>query len=161
MERRKTKMRSLDKRFWGRVTKTRYCWFWDGAKNPQGYGKIFIQGSQYMSTHRVAWTLKHGHIPEGLSVLHKCDSPSCVRPSHLFIGTQSDNMIDCHKKGRLKFPDNRGARYGAAKLNDKKALKIRALCANSGLTQKEIGKLFHVSRETVSSVSRRITWRHV
>lgn len=161
MERRKTKIRSLDERFWSRVTKTRYCWFWDGARNPQGYGKIFVQGSPYMSTHRLAWILTHGQIKDGLSVLHKCDTPSCVRPSHLFTGTQSANMRDCSKKGRLKFPDNRGEKYGAAKLNTPNVLKIRELCKNGDLTHKEIAKRFNISRRNVSSIHRRTTWQHL
>lgn len=161
MGRRPTTIRSLEERFWSRVDKTGSCWLWVGARNPQGYGKVFIQGSQYMATHRAAWTLENGPIPKGLSVLHKCDTPSCVRPSHLFTGTQSDNMRDCRSKGRIRFPDNRGEKYGAAKLTDQQVGQIRALCKASILTHEQIAKRFNVSRTHVSAISRRAFWRHV
>jgi len=53
--------------------------------------------------HRVAWILTHGEIPPGMFLCHSCDMPRCVNPSHLFLGTQTDNMQDCVSKGRHGF----------------------------------------------------------
>jgi hypothetical protein len=85
-------------RFWRHVIKTRKCWFWDLSKNGD-YGAIKIAGVQ-KKAHRFCWELHFGAIPKGLEVCHTCDNPSCVRPSHLFLGTHLDNMSDCARKGR-------------------------------------------------------------
>lgn len=78
------------------------CWMFMGA-NIRGYGRIKIGNSQ-VGAHRIAWTLKFGRIPADMDVLHKCDVRSCVNPSHLFLGTQADNVADMDAKGRRGKP---------------------------------------------------------
>jgi hypothetical protein len=78
------------------------CWEWNGHRNDRGYGLIWHNG-RHVRAHRVALILALGSIPDGLLVLHHCDNPSCVRPSHLFVGTQADNMRDMAHKGRGAF----------------------------------------------------------
>jgi hypothetical protein len=80
------------------------CWIWRGYRNAFGYGRVWFRYRRAYP-HRVAWELQHGPIPEGLSVLHRCDNPACVRPSHLRLGTQADNIRDCVAKGRHRHPD--------------------------------------------------------
>lgn len=75
------------------------CWIWIGSINEHGYGG-FSFNLKRTRAHRVSWLLYRGRIPEGISVLHECNTPSCVNPNHLFLGTQRDNLIDCWKKGR-------------------------------------------------------------
>lgn len=81
------------------------CHVWTGATDSKGYGQIG-SGSQvdgtrgHVAAHRQAWEFEHGPVPEGLSVLHHCDNPPCVRGSHLFVGTHLDNMSDMVSKGR-------------------------------------------------------------
>ena len=84
--------------FWSRVEKTDECWLWLGP-TLQGYGML---GSQYPErrAHRYVWHLTRGRIPAGMVVMHKCDNPQCVRPDHLALGTQYDNILDCIRKGR-------------------------------------------------------------
>jgi hypothetical protein len=77
------------------------CWIWEGTTNSQGYGSITIKGKE-KKAHRVSWELFNGPIPKGLLVLHKCDTPACINPHHLFLGTHRDNIQDCIKKGRFK-----------------------------------------------------------
>jgi HNH endonuclease len=77
------------------------CWLWDGAVTNDGYGQVRINNRNFR-VHRLAWEQANGLIPEGLSVLHKCDVPSCCNPDHLFLGTQLDNVTDMRTKRRFK-----------------------------------------------------------
>ena len=78
------------------------CWPWLGNIGKNGYGQISSQDGKTLSAHRVAWELFCGQIPEGMLVCHTCDNRSCVRLSHLFLGTPQDNMNDKVSKGRWK-----------------------------------------------------------
>lgn len=77
------------------------CWLWEGALAGK-YG-VIVQDGKNLSAHRYSWELHNGDIPNGLWVLHKCDTPSCVNPDHLFLGTAKDNMQDALRKGRLNY----------------------------------------------------------
>lgn len=94
----------VEKRLWARVVKspeTDGCWVWMGAVCGKGYGVIGVEKQRMEMTHRVSWRIHRGEIPDGMDVLHTCDNPPCMRPDHLFLGTQLDNMRDASKKGRL------------------------------------------------------------
>jgi len=88
-------------RFWSKVDRRGpdECWEWSGSKNPDGYGLFSLRGRGYRS-HRVSWSIAHGGVPCGMHVCHHCDNPACVNTSHLFIGTNYDNMRDKVLKGR-------------------------------------------------------------
>lgn len=75
------------------------CWHWTAHLGHFGYGKIY-NDKKASYAHRVSWELHNGEIPEGMSVLHKCDNPQCVNPDHLFLGKQGDNVSDMLNKGR-------------------------------------------------------------
>lgn len=75
------------------------CWIWTANSDKDGYGQFRI-GKKMMRPHRFSYEHFVGEIPNGMYVLHKCDIPSCVRPEHLFVGTQKDNVADMIKKGR-------------------------------------------------------------
>lgn len=80
------------------------CLPWQGHKTVKGYGNFrwtTKASDPKMLAHRAAWTLLRGPIPDGMSVLHRCDNRPCVNPNHLYLGTQLDNMRDCSAKGRL------------------------------------------------------------
>jgi hypothetical protein len=93
-------MTALEVRLWSHVEKMDECWLWTGARTTNGYGRITVGGKGHQA-HRVAWMLASGAIPDGLYVCHRCDVKLCVRPAHLFLGTQHDNMQDAKAKGRL------------------------------------------------------------
>jgi hypothetical protein len=91
--------RNLEDRFWEKVDIGPGCWTWRGARNTKGYGRLDFNGP-YRVAHRVMWELTHGPIPDGLFVLHHCDNPPCVRPTHLYLGTKADNNGDMWARGR-------------------------------------------------------------
>lgn len=95
--------------FWSHVEKSSGCWLWNGALGNDGYGKTTIDG-QTRRAHRAAWELTNGPIPKGLLVCHHCDTPACVRPDHLFLGTPRDNTHDAVAKGRLSAGDRHWTR---------------------------------------------------
>lgn len=91
-------------RYWIKVRKTDECWEWiAGKRGKTGYGSFKINGV-VIDTHRVSWMIHFGPIPDGKCVLHKCDNRVCIRPDHLFLGTQLDNIRDMDKKGRRSIP---------------------------------------------------------
>jgi hypothetical protein len=90
---------SLADRFWAKVEKTEGCWLWNASLGSTGYGQINSGGrGKPLKAHRVSWELHYGQTQ--LQVLHRCDNTRCVNPSHLFLGTQSDNMKDMASKKR-------------------------------------------------------------
>jgi hypothetical protein len=91
-----------EQRLWPRVEKTPTCWLWTGgAKNNKGYGQITVARGKAVFAHRLSYEIANGPIPAGMHVCHRCDTPACVNPAHLFLGTASDNMRDAFQKGRL------------------------------------------------------------
>ena len=80
-------------RFWSKAKYSEYCWEWQAYKNNRGYG-VFGIGKETYLAHRVSYQFVYGKIPKGDRVLHRCDNPCCVNPSHLFLGSQYDNMWD-------------------------------------------------------------------
>lgn len=93
---------SATEKFWRQVNKATGCWLWMGYLSPQGYG-VFKLGESRCRAHRYAWILTHGDIPEGRLVCHHCDNPTCVNPSHLFLGSHKDNIRDAISKGRMAW----------------------------------------------------------
>lgn len=94
--------KTIEDRFWAKVDRGDGCWRWTAGCDSSGYGSLKT-GQTKVSAHRLSWQLHHGPVPPGQNVLHRCDNPRCVRPSHLFLGTQADNIADMLAKGRGCF----------------------------------------------------------
>ena len=145
------------------------CWIWTGSKNKKGYGRVNINKTP-RSTHRISWIIKNGLIGEGLLVLHYCDNPTCVNPEHLFLGTPKDNTQDMLKKGRNNPGDKswtrtnpeklaRGERAGSSKLTWKKVDEIRELYSSGSYSKRELGRIYGVGHNTVSSILNDENWK--
>lgn len=152
------------KRFWLKVDKNGpiayeqlgRCWLWTGAKNSFGYGIVCptssdIKPRRYMRAHRLAFEFTNGPLPEGLSVLHKCDVPACVRPDHLFLGTTLDNMRDMRAKGRGFDLSPR------IKLSRENVLAIRK-DRSDGVPNKTVAARYGVTPQTVCAITSRRAW---
>ncbi len=130
------------------------CWIWEGA-SVRGYGQVSRHGKMTYA-HRVAYEAFIGPIPAGYDVLHKCDTPSCVNPAHLFIGTHADNMADMHRKGR--------ARHLAEELHPQARLDARAVSDirdrhARGESFARMAREYGVHECTVARAAKGNTWR--
>lgn len=130
------------------------CGLWEGATTRSGHPQISV-GNRIVRAHRVAWELAHGTIPDGLCVCHKCDTPQCVNPDHLFLGTVGDNTRDMVRKGRGVAPE--GERNGNARLT---IAAVRLVLDASGPAQ-AIATRLGLSPSTVRDIRIGRTWRSV
>ena len=141
-------------RFWAKVDTSGDCWLWLGAIGSSGYGGFTVRsglrGNRVtFGAHRVAYEFAHGPIPEGVSVLHRCDVPACVRPDHLFLGTQRDNIIDMMRKGRHIAP--KGERNGHARLTWDQVHEIRAE-SGTGASTRGLSERFGVCERSIRKI---------
>ena len=155
----KRKKLTTEDRFWKFVDKKGEdeCWEWTGAKT-SGYGELSIK-SKPIRAHRISWEIHYGPIPKGKFICHHCDNRSCVNPKHLFLGTQSDNMQDCMKKGR--FNRAKGMRQGKAKLTDKDVLNIRKEYIPQKISRRVLAEKYRVSSSCIQAIVERRSWKHL
>jgi hypothetical protein len=162
--------------FWSKADRSGDgCWEWQAAKDSDGYG--YFTAPKYdradwpvkgRRASRVAWTLTNGPIPDGLLVCHHCDNPTCVRPSHLFLGTQADNIADMLAKGRgvkgRKMPGPnrlRGENANGARLTEAEVYRIRVRYSKGKVTQRDLATEFGVDVTLVSLIIKGKVWKHV
>lgn len=125
------------------------CWVWTGATHPQGYGLVKRKDGAQLRAHRIAYELVHGPIPTGAFICHRCDNPRCVRPSHLFLDSHKDNMIDMVAKGRAARLH--GSRNGSARLQPAEVDAIR----QSEGRHRDIAARHGISASAVGLIKRR------
>ncbi len=157
-------------RLWSNVgvtNDTQECWLWKGCKNCWGYGVIGI-GTKAYAAHRLVFLFHFGISIGRWCVLHKCDTPLCCNPTHLFIGTPLDNMLDRDRKGRQAKGDKSGSRlhpeslprgesHYAAKLTEENVIEIRK--RQEGATA--LARKFKVSVSIVKHILQRRKWAHL
>lgn len=157
---------SLTERFWKYVDKRGPddCWNWTAKSRIAGYGVIGLGGRNAgkMLAHRLSWVIHNGDIPDsgdyhGTVVMHTCDNRLCVNPSHLRLGSQSENVRDMDRKGRRTTVTRSGTDHHNAKLDDDAVRFIR----DSDLPQRKLAAMFGVSRHPIARIKRGDGWKHV
>lgn len=130
------------------------CWLWLGSITEKGHGKAWANGKTVVA-HRVSYEAFVGPIPDGQCALHRCDTPACVNPAHLWLGTRGDNNTDRCTKGRNA--DRRGEKHHLAKLTEAEVIAIRA----AGGVHREIAARFGIAGSMVSRIKALRVWSHV
>lgn len=148
---------AIQAKFMRRVDTCGSCWIWNGSRNKRtGYGH-FCHGQMNDLAHRVMYMLWFGEIPDGLVVRHSCDNPSCVKPDHLKIGTQAENVSDMVERGR----STRGEKNPMARMTEDMVREARILCKVFGVSHEKLARRFGVARRTVSSAVNGTNWGHI
>lgn len=151
----------VEKRFWEKARIVDGCWIWTGARKrgvgPQSYGNFKLEKRLTVRAHRLAFALGKGRSPGALCVCHRCDTPACVNPDHLFLGTHKDNSDDKIAKGRTRHADASGEKNPGAKLTLGQVQEIRGLILG-GETNVSIAARFGVTHQLVSRIRRGRSW---
>jgi hypothetical protein len=165
-------------RFLAKVRKTDGCWLWQSTTMKKGYGQFSLGGRSTQHTqlaHRISYRLFRGAIPAGLNVLHECDVPNCVNPSHLFLGTLAENNADMRRKGRggRATGEKNGTRRHPEKLRRGEANnmcrsltgdKVRAIrddYKNQPVTHAVLARRYGASKAQIGKVILRKSWAHI
>jgi hypothetical protein len=128
------------------------CMLWDGRAHSEGYGILEQHGRRYYA-HRLALRFAGTDVPKGACVCHRCDTPACANPAHLFLGTKGDNIRDAATKGRVR----RGEKHRFAKVTEQMVREIRARTE----PQAKLAEEFGVTQTLISMIKRRTVWKHV
>jgi len=159
-----TRTRPIRDRFWEKVDDSggdEACWPWTGNCLPFGHGYLREGHSGMRYAHRLAWEMANGAIPQGLSICHHCDNPSCVNPQHLFSGSQAENLRDMRGKGRgFQVQSRYRSENATAKLNEDQVALIRD-AYKEGVTQVQLAAIYGVNQSTISIIALRKGWKHV
>ena len=151
---------SLKYRFESSFTKKneKECWIWNKKLDKQGYGVFFSGKDKSCRAHRFSYTFYIGEIPSGLLVCHKCDNRSCVNPSHLWIGTNKDNMADMKKKGRSQRAIGESHSRSIMTSEMVKLIKIRI---KNGEAMAKIARDFNIAYSTIANLKYGLCWNHI
>lgn len=147
-------------KFWANVSKSDGCWMWTGWLMSAGYGEIKHTRESRVLAHRYSYALAYGPIPKGKQVLHKCNVALCVRPEHLYLGTDLENAKDRLKAGTYV----RGESMYNAKLTDQDVREIRRDYRAESKRKTNAGALatrYGVSRATIRYILSGRGWAHV
>jgi len=155
-------------RFLARTIKPKFaCWIWPGTKNVQGYGVIFIakkgKHTKIVYAYREAYKVLVGPFPSHFDVCHHCDTPGCIRPSHLFLGHHHDNMSDGVAKGRFRNNGQnspKGSDHPNSKLTEREVRQMRVFYASGKWAMLSLAKKFGVSIGNVYRILRGRGWKH-
>lgn len=144
-------------RFWDKVKKTETCWLWNATVGTNGYPQFYLNG-RHRAAHRISWEMSNGSIPEGMCVCHTCDITHCVRPDHLFLGSNQENILDRVRKGRSYRPGS--DLISGRKLTDSQALELIQK-RKAGATLSSLANEYGLNCPAVSAIINGKSWKHL
>lgn len=154
-------MKTIEERFWDKVDTTGDCWLWQASVTIPGYGQ-FWDKSRRIDAHRYSYKANVGEIPAGMVVMHTCDEKICVRPSHLKVGTQRENLADMYKKNRNRAPETYAKQSGEnawnASFAQEEAESIRLEYETTNTTSRKLAAKYGVAKTTILNILRRETY---
>lgn len=162
----------LEERFWSKVDikDNDSCWEWQASFRKNGYGAFKTKDKTH-GAHRLAYELTNGPITEeNMMVCHICDNRACVNPNHLFLGTQSDNMLDAYDKGRLVIPEGtkfeKGHEPTNKVLSNELVSEILSIINNrrelsQPLRLKELSVEYNTSYQKIRDISAKRTYKSI
>lgn len=155
-------------RFSRHVDRSGSCWHWTGRKFASGYGMfdcfdVNLKTKRKTTSHRIAYMIANGGIEAGLLVCHHCDNRPCVRPDHLFAGTQSMNLQDAIRKGRFhniaRGKPLVGERNPLTSLSSDDVTAIKVL-SNRGMGNSLISQIFRTTENTIIRILSGRSWKY-
>ena len=149
-------------RFWHKVEKSTSdkCWEYQASTNIDGYGKFTLNCID-IAAHRFSWQELHGKIPDGMCILHKCDNPPCVNPSHLYLGTPANNFADMVSRTyKPKILGLKGELNPSAKLTTDEVMSIKILLSY-GVRLTAIARSYNRGIGTIFDIKHGRTWSHI
>ena len=154
--------RRVENTFWNftAIGEENECWNWQRCTDSDGYGRVACRenGKRInFKTHIVSWVLATGIDPNGMCVLHTCDNRRCVNPSHLWLGTSSDNHKDCELKKRHPH----GESNGRAVLTEQDVIALRELRKKGLLNINDAAKRYGVTKSVISHAVTGRCWGHL
>ncbi len=155
-------VKPVEERFYAKVSKTPNetgCLDWLAGHVRFGYGRFSI-GGKSVNTHRLAWELVNGPVPDGLQVCHRCDRPICCNVEHLFLASPAENMQDKIRKGRANYTPCKGETVGTSKLTAAQVKEIRSP-QYEDWAPIDIAAKFGVTNSCVCMILRRQSWAHL
>ncbi len=139
-----------------KVIKKEGCWDWKGCIEKNGYARLSCKDIDVRHAHTASYMIYKGIIPEGLQVNHLCNNRKCSNPSHLYVGTQQENMRDKILANRQA----KGSKNGNSKLDECQVQKIKTMLKNGEKTS-EIAYIFNVSKTQIRNISKHNQWKHI
>ncbi len=159
------------RRFWSYVQKGEGCWWWKNKPATSGYGDFGFGKKSHCGAHRISYFLAKGPFPKHLNICHTCDHPMCVRPDHLWVGTNQQNIADRDQKGRTAKGDIHhwhtnveqffGERNPAAKLTPEQMFNLRKDRELLGLSYPKLGAKYGISFAQAYRIVQRTSWKHL
>lgn len=156
----KSQIEKIKPRFESKFKKTNGCWIWKGSFSAKGYGFFHIgpkQKRRNYHAHRISYLIYIGEIPTNFCIMHSCDNPPCVNPSHLKAGTFFENSNDMVSKNRHRY----GSRHKNSKITEKEVVLIRKDYTGKFGNIMYLSRKFGIDKAQIRRIIDKKSWKHI